>query len=188
MSKLSSPTLPPAPFSCFISPSCATRALLLLGCYTLRFWCLHGISSCVPNVVPISHICLETPRAAAEQFPQQSRKLSFFKSTPKAKKSLPANNFWPRCWRQRSRGCRPNPFSWKVLCCCLFWKHRCNWFLCSVFWCHQFPGMRSWPCAYKWKISIIFSEMGSSSKFPLWTELLSNVLLCVQDGIWLRWK
>lgn len=150
--------------------------------------CLHRISSCVPNV-PVSHICLETPRAAAEQFPQQSSKLSyFFLIHPKAKKSLPANSFWPRCRRQRSRGCTPNPFSWKVLCCCLFWKRRCNWFLCSVFWCHQFPGMRSWPCACKWKISIIFSEMGSSSKFPLWTELLSNVLLCVQDGIWLRWK
>lgn len=75
--------------TCFTSPSCATWALLLLlGCHTLLFWCLHGISSCVPNVVPVSHICLETPRAAAEQFPQQSSKLSYFFNPPQKPRNL----------------------------------------------------------------------------------------------------
>lgn len=100
MSKLSSPTLPPAPVPCaslraFSLPA-APRALLLPGCYTLLFWCLHGISSCVPNVVSVSHICLETPRAAAEQFPQQSNKLSYFFNLPQKPRNLyPLTAFGP---------------------------------------------------------------------------------------------
>lgn len=86
MSKLSSPTLlpslvpspralplpavPPGPCCCWGVTPC------------LLFWCLHGISNYVPDAVPVSHICLETPRAAAEQFPQQSSKLLYFFNPP----------------------------------------------------------------------------------------------------------
>lgn len=35
-------------------------------------------SSCGPNIVPVSHVCLEMPRAAVEQFPRQCSKLFFF--------------------------------------------------------------------------------------------------------------
>lgn len=40
---------------------------------------------------------------------------------------------------------RPNPFSWKVLCRYLLWKHRCDLFSCWGFWCHRFPGKGAWP-------------------------------------------
>lgn len=152
--------------------TCAHPGALPLPAVPPGSCCSCGFTPCfsdayteMPVVVQIplclSHVCLEMPRAAVEQFPQQHSEL-FFKSTSRAKKSLPANTaFGPGTEGRSPVVRRPNHFSWKVLCCCLFWKHRCNLFLCSAFWCHQLPGMKSRPCAYKWKISIRFSEMGS---------------------------
>lgn len=135
----------------------------------LLSWLCHlcSFDGCteMPVVVQIlsylSHFCLEIPWAAVERFPQQRSKLGVwggFFDPLRAKKSLPANTaFGPGSEGHCSVVYRPNHFSWKVLCCCLFWNHRCNLFLCSVFWCHQFPGMKSWPRVCKWKISVCFS-------------------------------
>lgn len=115
--------------------------------------------------VPVPRISSDAPHAAVEWFPQQRSKL-LYKPTPSAKKPAPAHTAFGLGTKGRSPAVRrPALFSWKALCCCLVWKHRCS--LCSAFWCHQFRGMKSWPCACKWKISIRVSEAGRPSKFPL---------------------
>ena len=176
---------------CLTSPGCATWALLLAWFYPLLFWRLHRNASCGPNtVVPVSHVCLEMPRAAVEQFPRQrSRKFFFFLNPQQKPRNLyQLIQLLALVLKAEVQWCAGQIASARRYCAVVCFGSTDAIYSCWAFWCHQFPGMKSWPCACKWKISIRFSEMGSPSKSPLWTELAINALLCVQDGIWLRWK